>query len=184
MDAAKASHNLYSTIWYIRTTLDNMGYGDMLIRARGSYYIKLDGLHCDAVEFMKDLDHMRRGDNHPDRLETFLSLYNGHYLDDKPYEWALTRRTWLENEHKQLQLKLAKSYLTAGDTRKALDIYKTTIRFHPLADEAYMACIELSLQQDDQATATLYYKKYKTVLREELGISPPMHIRSRMEQIC
>ncbi len=83
MDAAKASHNLYSTIWYIRTTLDNMGYGDMLIRARGSYYIKLDGLQCDAVEFMRSLDCTRTGDNHTDRLEMALSLYKGHYLDDK-----------------------------------------------------------------------------------------------------
>lgn len=184
MDLTKTSQHLYTTIWYIRNTLDAIGCGDMLIRARGSYYIKLDGLQCDAVEFMKNLDHMQRKDNHPDQLDTFLSLYSGHYLDDKPYEWALARRTWLENEHQQLQLKLAKSYLTAGNTGKALDMYKTIIRFHPLADEAYMACIEVSLQQDDYTTATLYYKKYKTVLKEELGISPPLHIRSKMEQVC
>ncbi len=62
-------------------------------------------------------------------------------------------------------------------------MYQAIIRLHPLADEAYMACIELSLQQNDPATASLYYKKYKTMLEEELGITPPDHIRAKMEHV-
>lgn len=183
MDMAKANQNLYVTICYIRNTLEAMGYEQMLVRTRGSYYIRLDGLQCDAVAFMKFLDRAGVGDNHIEHLEKTLALYKGHYLDDKPYDWALSMRAWLESEHEQLQLKLAKAYMLTGETEKALDMYKTIIRFHPLADEAYVACIEMSLEQDDRATASLYYKKYRTILREELGISPPAHIIKRMEYV-
>ncbi len=183
MDIDKASKNLHATCYYIRDTLNTKGYNDMFVRSRGSYQVKTDRLQCDMLEFIEILESSPADESQIQTLEKASLLYKGNYFDDKPYEWAMSKRIWFENEYEKLHLKLAEYYIKDEETGKAADTLNKLIYHNPLADEAYKSLIELSLIREDTTSAVMYYKRYEKILQDELDMSPSGHIRKLVEKL-
>ena len=183
MDVLKASQNLHATSWYIRDTLRAKGFPEPISRSKGSYQIRLDGLQCDLLEFIRLVERLKTGDEGIGIMEQACQLYRGDYLADKHYEWSDSMRAWLDSEHEKIQFRLAALHTAAADTKQASEIYNHIIRHNPLAEAAYTALIELSLRDGDKTGAVLLYKKYRTMLREEFGFDPPETLRTMMEPL-
>lgn len=183
MDEEKASKNLHATCYYIRNVLSEKGFEDVFIRSRGCYQVKLSRLNCDVLEFLSILEAISKGVGSTEILERADWIYKGAYLDDKPYEWSMNMRSWLEHEHEKLLFNLAKAHKKDGNLAKEADILKKIIYLNPLADEAYHLLVDLSFKQGDKASAVLYYKKYEKVLKEELGIHPSEHLVRLMDNL-
>lgn len=179
MDLDKASKNLHATSYYIRDVLSSKGHNDLFIRSKGSYQLNTDGLKCDLYILLELVE--KSDPSNLERLEQVSSLYTGAYLEDKPYEWAMNMRTWLETQYEENQLKLAKQYILMKETDKAEVLLKKIIYQNSICEEAYHLLITSYIKIGDQTNATLYYKKYENALQNELGIEPSDAIRQLLD---
>lgn len=182
LEPDKAAQNLHATTWYIRNTLYTLGYSGLFMRKKGYYQVDMDALVCDTVQFTAMLERIREGRCTITDHQQALELYKGPYLDGRSYEWAADKRLWLDNEHERLRYKLAEEYRITGQADKAMELYRDIIRDNPLADKAYETFISLCLDQGDKTSALQYYKKYRTILNKELGLSPPPGLNRMMEK--
>lgn len=179
----QAARNLHATSWSIRSTLGSAGCDGLFLRSRTYYRVDMEAIDCDAHQFTAFVQRMTPGDTGMDLMEQALTLYNGPYLADWPYEWAAGRRRWLKNEHEKLQYALAAARQQAGLPQQALDLYKMIIRSNPLAGKAYETFITLSLEQGEELVALMYFREYSDVLDKQLGLRPPPRLSQLIQDI-
>lgn len=186
MDFDRASKNLHAISYYIRETLQELGYRDLFVRSGGQYQLRLDQVYqldqldqlsgariqVDALEFVsdasqKDLNNMDLG-----RLDKLSSLYRGRYLEGKDYDWAVSSAGWFESKCEEMDLIRADRYRKSGNGSRAVEILSTMVRRNPILEEAYQRLIELLLQEGNEAEAKRWYQVCERNLWEELQVEP------------
>ncbi|NTV91313.1 MAG: response regulator, partial [Clostridiales bacterium] len=149
--ADKAANNFRVTCTYLRNTLAEKGFEDMLKRERDSYSINIGEISCDL--FIFDYVSERRASAETKELEDASLLYEGRYLGDKQYEWANKPRLWLENEFKNIQFTLSERYKDMGDLRKACIPLERVLKHDPFEEEAIENLIRLKLLMGESLPA-------------------------------
>ncbi len=130
------------------------------------------------------LDHLKNGkpDAGKRMLEQALPLYRGHFADnDGQDQWALSARERLRMKYLYAIEALADVYEQAGDSEKALDLYRKGIEVDELSEELcrkYMGCC-LHLGRRSEALSA--YRRLERALKNVMGIAPSAETRKMIE---
>ena len=167
----KKSANLFRvTCTYIRSALAEMGFFNLLLRELDGYKLNTDLIDCDLFSFRflaRSISSQRT-----DKLEEAFVLYSGEYLEGKIYDWALGARTQLESDFKNLQYYLADRCAANNSYEKACKALERILQLDPYDEEAVARLIKMRLHAGDNAAAAKVYRKYESVVKEELGVLP------------
>jgi len=180
MKPEKATNNFRVTCTYLRNTLTDKGFANILLRDHNSYLIDTSRLRCDLFLFLSAAD---AASAELSALEEASALYGGRYFEGKPYEWAENMRIWLENEFKKTQYRIADGYQIRGETKRACTPLEKVLAHDPYDEETVERLISLKLQSDDRGSAIKIYREYEQRLSKEMSLSPSDRLRKRMAAI-
>jgi len=185
MDPKKASQNLHSNLHYVRDTMKNIGFEDILERKRENYQLNTESIDCDMLEFMTLIEEISKTDQTVDMmtLEKVDKLYQGAYFEDKTYEWAESFRQWLQNQFISLKHKQGKLYKKSGEYDKAISVYRGIIHLHPIEEDAYIELAEIYLEQGDSASAVNCYKNCEKALKEALDVETSVRFKALISKV-
>jgi len=180
-DLDKAANNFRVTCTYIRSTLADFGYADILVRDHDDYSINTNRIKCDYIEFRKKIgntDTLSLAD-----CEFLIGLYKGPYLENRFYDWAEETKGWLENRYIQLLYRAGRLYSEAGRIDAAIDAFETVLRVDLYEEDALKEVIQLKRTKLPPAAIKEYYDKYCDALFKEYGLEPSREIKELMRSI-
>lgn len=165
----KAANHFRVTCTYLRNTLTDKGFANLLLRDRDSYLLDTSRLRCDLLLFLS-----ATGAAMPalSVLEEASALYTGGYFENKPYEWAANTRVWLEDELKKAQYRIVGGYLISGDIKRACAALGKVLAHDPYDEEAVERLVSIKLQSGDSVSAIKIYREYEQRLLKEMALSP------------
>ncbi len=180
-DLDKAANNFRVTCTYIRSTLADFGYTDVLVRDHDDYSINTARVRCDYLDFKSKITN-------PDTLpisdvEALINIYKGPYLENRFYEWAEETKGWLESRYTQLLYRAGRLYTEAGRIDAAIDSYEAVLRVDLYEEDAFRKIVLLKKEKLPQAAIKEYYEKYKAALFKEYGLEPSRDIREMIKSL-
>ncbi len=175
VDLDKAANNFRVTCTYIRSTLVDYGYTDVLVRDHDDYSINTSRIKCDYLEFRNKMAN-------PTTLqlaevEELIKLYKGPYLENRFYEWADETKGWLETRYIQLLYRAGELYKEKSDTDAAIDSYEAILHVDLYEENALKELLTLKRKKLPAAAVMDYYDKYCESLMKEYGLEPSKEIR-------
>jgi Response regulator containing CheY-like receiver and SARP domains len=175
----KAANHFRVTCTYLRNTLTDKGFANLLLRDRDSYLLDTSRLRCDLLLFLA----LAGATSELPALEEASDLYAGEYLGNKAFEWAANTRIWLENEYKKIQHRIADGYLISGENKKACAALGKALEHDPYDEEVVGKLISHKLQLGDSVSAVRIYQEYEQKLFEEMELSPSDKLKELMAAI-
>lgn len=180
-DPDKAANNFRVTCTYIRSTLADIGYTDILVRDHDDYSVNISMITCDYIKFRKGVSNM-------DALtlaeaEELSRLYTGGYLENRFYEWADESRSWLETRYIQLMYHLGSLYKSQDKVDRAINAYEAVLRVDLYEEEALREVLSLKAKKLPANAIREYYDKYVHQLSEEYGSDPSKETRDLVKKL-
>ena len=133
-DPDKAANNFRVTCTYIRSTLADIGYTDILVRDHDDYSVNTAMLNCDYITFRQGVSNM--DSLTLNQAEEIARLYKGGYLENRFYEWADETRGWLEARYLQLMYHIGAMYTEQDKTDRAINSYEAILHIDLYEEEA------------------------------------------------
>lgn len=134
----------------------------------------------DLIEFQKFLTLAQEGlrdgyftPNVTHYLEQAVELYRGELFEDDQYcEWCDIERTVLQREFIDALARLARSYLTLGEAKKAIQTLRRALIFDPSREDLHLELIRCLVRLKHYREAKEQVHNCVRYLREELGVAP------------
>lgn len=181
IESEKAANYFRVTCTYLRRAFADMGFPEILLRERDSYYINNAYISCDYFQFTSAISS--NSASNLSELEKMAALYSGAYFENKPYHWAVKTRVWLENEYKKTQFRISEAYIACHENIKACSALEKILDQDPFEEEAVERIISLKQQDGNDISAVKVYKDYEQRLLSELGLSPSATLRNMLKNI-
>jgi len=117
-------------------------------------------------------------------LEQALTLYQGVFLEDEPYEeWALPHREYWSAQHAKALQWLANAQAKQGQFKQALEVYDQWIELFPTCESAYLEKMHCAVQAGNHKQALQTYKACEKALREGLTETPSAELQTLYHSI-
>jgi len=180
-DLDKAANNFRVTCTYIRSTLADFGYTDVLVRDHDDYSVNTARIKCDYLDFRNKIAN-------PDTLElsdveALVNIYKGPYLENRFYDWAEETKGWLESRYIQLLYRAGRLYSQAERVDAAIDSFEAVLRVDLYEEDALKEIIRLKQKKLPPAAIHEYYEKYRDSLAKEYGLEPSREVRDLIKSI-
>lgn len=180
-DLDKAANNFRVTCTYIRSTLADFGYTDVLVRDHDDYSINTARIKCDYLEFRNKISN-------PDTLplsdvEALINIYKGPYLENRFYDWAEETKGWLESRYIQILYRAGKLYTEADRIDAAIGSYEAVLHVDLYEEDAFKEIIRLKQKKLPPAAIKDYYEKYRDSLFKEYGLEPSKEVKDLIKTI-
>jgi len=175
-----ATSQLYSSIYYIRKTLESYGIKREEICINGKYSMCLGDVDFDRQMFEKEFsniyDAFALDDLELENLESRESIYKGDYFEGADWAWAYSYRQKLSKYHIDLVVKISKEQIKLKAYIKAEDLLRKAFN-KELYDEQ-ITCLLMNLYKitGQKSKAKKHFLLYERLLKEELGIKPEEQI--------
>ncbi len=106
-------------------------------------------------------------------LEQAVELYRGELFEDDHYcEWCDIERTVLQREFIDALARLARSYLTLGEAKKAIHTLRRALIFDPSREDLHQELIRCLVRLKHYREAKEQVRDCVRYLREDLGVAP------------
>ena len=180
-DIDKAANNFRVTCTYIRSTLADLGYLDILLRDHDDYSINISRINCDYIEFRKKVNNVSALSL--DEAQRAAGLYKGPYLENRFYDWAEDARGWLENRYVELLYHTARLSVEAGREDAAIRLYESILSVDLYEENAMREIIKLKSTKQSPAAIKEYYDRYCKQLYEEYGSEPSKDLKNMINAL-
>jgi DNA-binding SARP family transcriptional activator len=169
-DGAKLRNNFHVTVHRLRKTL---GASKWIVADGETYAIdRHAAIDFDAEVFERTAKAALRSLAEPE-LEHAASLYRGDFFaSSSSSEWHLGVRDRLRDVYSELLRALGRAKMSAGDFRRAADIYRTLLQIDQLDEQACRNLMTSLGHEGDTAGASLAYRSLVNALRRELDAPP------------
>lgn len=180
-----AYDNLYTCIYQIRKTIEDMGINIKVINATHGYEIEFNDVKYDVIEWKKaieELDYQLTQDN--DLRKTLnaykkvMHYYKGHYLEEES-------NVWKENMKEQFKVIFLSKSQTIIDLLQESEEYTEALlitlhiqKIYPYLDYSYFTLMQLYSKLGDRYNVEKQYNKLKQNLEDEFGTKPNKTIRN------
>lgn len=135
------------------------------------YAVAVDGLPIDAVEFERLLDEYESGTPAAEpTLARLERLYQGDYLQDCEFEWAIPRRNRLRGKYIAVLRGLYARSAELGSLTIAERCLRTILRLAPDSEREGRALIELYAESGRRTEAIKLYHQLAAEVRGNLGV--------------
>ncbi len=136
--------------------------------------------HLQAVEHLQPDQPWRQSAEH---VEQITRLYRGPYMNGCYMEWALTKRSSLEQRVVSCLLKMAN--LAAGQnlTQQTLYCAERVLELDPCNQEAALQAMEALLSQGRGEAALKIFKSCEKALKSELNLEPSIDLLRAQQKV-
>lgn len=124
------------------------------------------------------------------RLEEAIALYQGDFLaqlslpDSAAFEnWAVSRREWLRQQMSEALQGVATFYEQHQQIELAQRYARRQVAFEPLQEDGYLRLMRLLAVDGQRGAALALYEKLRTLLAQEMGVSPSSPMNQLVQQI-
>jgi len=148
----------------------------------GRYYLPAESILVDKQHFQELL----AAAGHPGELaepsvsllEEAIGIYRGDYLEEMDYTWVIPEQEYLKQLYNKAGDRLSFCYLNKKDYPQAIVHLERLVRDNPLTEEYYCRLLSACAGIGDLKAISLHYRKLKSILKEELGLSPSKKIQN------
>lgn len=180
-DIDKAANNFRVTCTYIRSTLADLGYIDILLRDHDDYSVNISKINCDYIDFRKKVSNIENLSL--EESQNTVNLYKGSYLENRFYDWAEDARGWLENRYVELLYHAGKLNAEAEKIEAAIIDYEAILSVDLYEENAVKEVIKLKSKKLPPAAVKEYYDRYCNMLYEEYGSEPSKELKDMMRAL-
>ncbi|GEN30152.1 two-component SAPR family response regulator [Cerasibacillus quisquiliarum] len=176
-DVKNALTQLYSTIYQIRKTLNQIKFPIEIISNNNQYRINMNGIKTDVdlLELgLKDFD-IENGDLH--LYKRLLRLYKGDYLEEDSYHWALSEQNRLRVLWTSYLTSLAEYYVEQRNYAEAIMLYLHYQSIVPYNEDVYFKLMQLFDKFGDRKSVEFQYHKLKNMLKEQFDDVPSTKVK-------
>lgn len=173
LDPEKAQTLFHTSLYQLRHTLKQGGFGQMVSFADERYTMSHEYLRCDADE----LEQLLASDRNGSRAEEALALYRGDYLEEESYSWAEMRRYKLRSSFLEYLHQAAGK--TKGGRREA--VLRKRIELEPFTDSHYRDLLIHLREQGNTVAVEELYRYMREKYLGELGLEPSLTLEEMLE---
>jgi DNA-binding SARP family transcriptional activator/CRP-like cAMP-binding protein len=102
-----------------------------------------------------------------------IELYRGDYLEEDLYApWTMLKREEIRAVYMDILQRTAANYENQGSPRRAINLYKSIIKFDPSFEEAFRKLMLIYANLGMRTEAIRVYNDCRRSLIRELGVSP------------
>jgi DNA-binding SARP family transcriptional activator len=162
----RAAGSLRSALWRIR----RCGESIVEITPRG---LRLS--QAVRVDVREMISWARRvGDaSHPIEDDDVRQAFDGgELLSDWDDDWVVLEREWLRQLRLHALEVLSQRLVSVGRYGEAIEVALASLRDEPLRESAHRAVISVHLAEGNPSEALRQYRRYRELLRAELGLEP------------
>lgn len=183
-DDKNTVHNLYMTVYRLKSLFDTLDPERKLIRLTGENALIIAPGVCDFTDFMRFAreNAVITGQNSVQAAQT-LSLCREPYLDREGFEWASESISEVETEYERIALGLGSYYIAAGRLSEAENILTALLLRNALCEEAHTLLLDLTLQTGNRNAYLVRYEQYARILKKELHMKPAPRYREQYEHL-
>ncbi|MDW0109806.1 response regulator [Sporosarcina aquimarina] len=169
----RAKVQLHTTLSYLRSSLDCLGYPEAIKFAQGSYTMQLAEFHSDAQQFEQYFMHSPIVTTQTiDQSEQLLLTYTGDYLEETGYEWATTKANSLRQLLLHSLQSVADYFSVNCHPSKKQHYLQRLIAADPYSDYATRQLIQFHIDTGNRGEALRVFHDLKDLLMSDLGIMP------------
>ncbi len=177
-------HNLYMTIYRLKSLLDTLDPERKLIRLTEENALIIAPGVCDYTDFMRFAwENAVITEKNAAETTHALSLCRGMYLEKEGFEWAGESANDAETEYERIALGLGSCHMTAGRLPEAELILTELLRRNALCEDAHTRLLDLTLQADNREAYLVRYEQYARIMKKELHLKPAVHYREKYERL-
>ena len=183
-DDKSAVHNLYVTIYRLKSLLDMIDPKRGLIRLTGDNALILAPGVCDFTDFMRFAwENAVVTEENASEAAHVLGLYRGTYLEKESYGWVFEGANEAETEYERIALGLGSCHIASGRLPEAENVLTALLLRNVLCEEAYTLLLDLTLQTENRSAYLMRYEQYARVMKKELRLKPAAHYRKQYERL-
>ncbi len=168
----QARNSLRSAIYTIRRSLKP---ADPLHVERDVISLNHQHIQLDLSQFQLALENS----THANSLARGLLLWRGPFLDGlslpdcPPFEsWLTEQRSYYETLYAEALLRLSRLSIANSQLDAARDTLENLLKLDALHEVGHQELMQLFLRQGNRAAALRQYETLRTLLKEQLGVSP------------
>jgi len=183
-DDKSTIHNLYMTIYRLKSLLDTIDPQRRLIRLRPDNVLILAPGVCDFTDFVQFArkNAVITRENAAEAART-LELCRGPYLEKESFEWASEIINEVEAEYERIALGLAGCHIAAGRLQEAECSLTALLLRNALCEEAHTLLLDLALQTGSRGVYLGRYEQYARTMKRELHVKPASYYREQYERL-
>lgn len=181
-DDKNTLHNLYMTIYRLKSLLDTLDPEHKLIRLTEDYTLIIAPGVCDFTDFIRFArNNAVVSEENAAEAARALDLYRGVYLEKESFEWAVESTHEVEAEYERIALGLGSCHIAAGRLQEAERILIELLCRNALCEEAHTLLLDLTLQSGNREIYLGRYEQYARILQKELRLKPAARYREQYE---
>jgi LuxR family maltose regulon positive regulatory protein len=184
MPAGRAQANLYQTLYRIRRAI---GADILVLKEQICRFAENVTLESEVAAFEKTAraalalpltDRRRLAE-----LERSAALFRGEYLKDVPVNWASRRREELNQLFLNIVREEADECVTLCRYEEARACAARGLEIDPFRDELHQRMMKILAALGRKHEVVDHYQKYVFLLRNDLGLDPPLETRSLYDSL-
>ncbi|MFD1927805.1 response regulator [Sporosarcina siberiensis] len=183
-DYQKAKTQLHTSMSYLRSTLNSLGYPNVIEFLDQNYILKLPNLQCDSIDFIRminDSPTVHKG-NIQD-FEQIVEGYHGNFMERNGYEWALLQAQSILQKLVQLLQKMITYYSESNNLDKKQRYLVILLQYNPYSENVLQQLMHHYVQIGNRGDAVKAYHEFTKVLLNDLGILPEHETNSLYDSI-
>lgn len=151
----------------------------ILIDGKLSFDPKYVWLDIWVVDQEKD-----KNKNTSNHLQYTLDMYEGHFLEDEDYVWALEPRQRWKNNFNNIVTRLAGQYVKDKNWKSAIAVYEKGVYFDSLVEHFYLGLMECNSKIARRVEAIKVYEACEKNLLSHLGVTPSADVVKLYHKLC
>lgn len=170
----KAAKLLYTTVYQVRKTLKEMGYTNAIHLINEEYRLEIS-LESD-LEQLKQV--LRSLDTNDFQVSKILKLYQGNYLEEEDYSWAIYERQRLKQsllEHFEKYIKHMRRQKKVSPLMEAS--LEKMLQIDPYNEKYAYLLLEYYGKINNKMKLIHFYESFRNRIEEEIGINLPRDIK-------
>lgn len=184
MPAGRAQANLYQTLYRIRRAI---GVDILLLKNQVCRFAENIQVAYDVSAFEKSArqaltipvtDRRRLAE-----LEKAAALFRGEYLKDVPVDWASQRREEINQLFLMVIREAADEYVTLCRYEDGRSYAARGLEIDPFRDELHQRMLKILAAMGRKHEVVDHYQKYVFLLRNDLGLDPPLETRALYDNL-
>lgn len=170
-NAEKARTYLHTCISLLRKNIRESGLPFTVHKTGNGYSLDCNNLVCDATELEQLLDNTLEGTGLGVKLlERIMALYEGDYLEDCDFTWALLRREKLADKYVHALRKLSQFFRSNGQLSHVLECLRTIVSISPESEQDSRELMKLHMEMGDRKEAIKVYRQLELEVRDRLDV--------------
>jgi len=183
-DNKSTVHNLYMTIYRLRSLLNTIDPAHKLIKLTEDNALIISAGVCDFTDFMCfSRENSVITEENAAEAKQVLSLYRGIYLEKEGFEWASEIANEAEIEYERIALGLSNCHIAAGRLKEAESVLTALLQRNSLCVEAHTLLLDVTLKAGSRDAYLVRYQQYARILKKELHMKPPAHYSRQYENL-